>query len=174
MTETASGFVRIAALVMMSTVLGIVWRGDQQTQQQFAFARKAAAERESILARRFDDRQTAQPLCAAAPIRAGASRPTPAASIMSEVGGPAKTSRIARVEIEMELPAGIAPGTYQTVDQSGRIQKVRISAAEHPFSERDLYVLEPQEGQRRYFIRISDEVEMPHERTVSGPAAARR
>jgi hypothetical protein len=174
MTETASGFVRIAALVMMSTVFGIVWRGDQQTQQQFVIARKAAAEHESMLAGRSADRETAPPLRTAAPFRQVASRPTPGASMMHDAGAPAALSRIARVEIEMELPAGIAPGTYQIVETSGRMQKVRITSTEDPVSERDLYVLDPQDGQRRYFIRISDDAAIPHERTASAPTAVQR
>lgn len=74
----------------------------------------------------------------------------------------------------MELPAGIAPGTYQMVETTGRMQKVRITATDDPVSERDLYVLDPQDGQRRYFIRISDAAAIAHERTASAPTPARR
>lgn len=168
MSETASGFVRIATLVIMTAVLGIIWRGDQQTQQQFVIARRAAAERASLLAERSAHGEAAEQL------RTWAPQPTPAASMAPETITPIQHSRIARVEIEMELPAGIAPGTYQIVDQSGQMQKVRISAAEHAVSEQDLYVLDHEDGGRRYFIRISEAPEMPHTRTATGPAALRR
>jgi hypothetical protein len=174
MIETATGIVRIAALVMLMTVFGVVWRGDQQSQQQFVIARKAAAEQQSMLAQRSADRETAPPLRAAAPIRPETSQPTAAASTKGDAGTPTTLSRIARVEVEMELPAGIAPGTYQIVEKTGRMQKVRITATDHPVSERDLYVLDPQDGQRRYFIRISDAPALPHERTASAPTPARR
>lgn len=167
MSETASGFVRIATLLMMTAVFGIVWRGDQQIQQQFVIARKAAAEREAILAERSAHSEAAEQLHAWAP------EPTPTPPTASETIAREKT-RLVRVEIEMELPAGIAPGTYQIVDQSGQMQKVRIPAAEHAVSERDLYVLDQDDGGRRYFIRISENTDMPHTRTASGPAASRR
>jgi hypothetical protein len=168
MSETASGFVRIATLVMMAAVFGIVWRGDQQTQQQFIIARKAAAQRETILAERSAHREAAEQLHASAP------KSTLALTSATETIAPPKTLRIARVEIEMELPAEIAPGTYQIVDQSGQMQKVRIPEAEHAVCERDLYVLDQEDGGRRYFIRISENTETPHIRTASGRAASRR
>lgn len=62
MSETASGFVRIATLLLVTAVFAVVWRGDQQTQQQFIIARKAAAEREAMLAHRSAHDEAAEQL----------------------------------------------------------------------------------------------------------------
>jgi hypothetical protein len=153
MSETASGFVRVATLLLVSAVFAIIWRGDRHAQQQFVAARQEAAERAEMLAHRSAHQDAAEQL------HAVAQASSPQVRQAAACGG---ASRIARVEIEMELPAGITAGTYQVVGQSGQLQKIRVLTGESPAQEQDLYVLEQTGGGRQYFIRIS---------TDSGPAA---
>jgi hypothetical protein len=159
MSETASGFVRITTLILVTAAFAVVWRGDQQAQQQFVIARKAAGERAAILAHHSAHREAARQL------RAIPSAPKPAHASAA----PSAHSRIARVEIEMELPAGITPGTYQVVDQSGRMQRIRIPEAPAAIPHQDLYMLDQPDGGRRFFIRISEGFDRAPTQTAAAP-----
>src|SRR5690606_24050857 len=143
-SETASGFVRVATPLLVSAVFAIVWRGDQLAQYQVVAARRQAAERAEVLHARSAHHEAGGQLVDLAPASSRLVTPAPAAS------------RLARVEIEMELPPGITPGTYQVVDQSGQLQKIRVLTGESPVQAQDLYVVEQRDGGRQYFIRITD------------------
>lgn len=161
MSETASGFVRVATLLLVSAVFAIVWRGDQHAQYQFVAARKQAAERAEMLAHGSAHQDAADQLDALAPASPRLVTPAPA-------------FRLARVEIEMELPSEIAPGTYQVVDQSGQLQKIRVLTGEGPVQGQDLYVVDQRDGGRQYFIRITDDLEEAAVQTATGRSPRQR
>lgn len=160
MSETASGALRIVSLILMIAAFSAVWRGDQQTQQQFLLARKAAAKQQTLAEDEGGDAPSAGRTSRSV-------RNDAAEDGISEVGFIEETSYVARVEIEMPLPRQIAPGTYQVVDKTGLVQKIHIPSVPEAFLERDIYVLDQPGMPRRYFIRVTDADEASPPQTAS-------
>lgn len=161
----------MVVLMLLTTTFAAVWSGDQQTQQRFIVARKAAAQRErsiQLANATHDLTMTANVI----------DQSQSASSQVDSSQAPqlqSQHSYVAHVEIEMSLPDGIAAGRYRVVDQSGQVQTIRIADRGLPASPRDLYVLNQSDGRQRYFIRISADGRESHEpRTAHAPEHSRR
>ena len=164
MAQTASGFLRIAALLIATAVFATVWNGDQQTQQQYVIARKAAGgTNHGMLLTRRD----AEPSRTAARTNQRPEQAIPTLvghrSAINHRCRAAVTSYVARVEIEMPLPVGIVPGRYQIVDQTGAVQSIRVATASGPIERRDVYTLDHSDGSRRFFIRLIETAAERHD-----------
>jgi len=165
MSETASGLMRVVVLMLATTTFAAVWNSDQQTQYDFILARKAAAQQdERALLAEQPDQTPQQEMSAASQLLVS----TEATAAPRQHRLPPGTPVVARVEIDFSLPAGIAPGRYHVVDQSGRQQQIYVPQVSDSFAEQDIYVLTLQDGRRRYFIRITD----PAGEDASAPTAA--
>lgn len=169
MSQTASGFLRVALLLIATSALALVWSGDQQAQQQFVAARKAAGEQtQSILLARSDSQTRAPHTPISSRSQISRTRNCDrAAGLTATIAAPADHSYVAHVEIEMPLPVGIAPGRYQVVDQAGSVQTIHIRSAPGHCETKDVYTLTRADGSREFFIRLNEE-------TASSAAACTR
>lgn len=163
MSETASGLLRVVVLAVATAMFVAVWRGDQQTQQRFIIARRAAAETKRQILLAVQDRVDRNAL--------HDSQADRLENVGHDVPSAAPPSPyVARVEVEMELPGGIAMGRYQVVDESGRAQTIHIRSGAAA-QKRDIYILDQADGSRRVFIRTTDVDELT---TAGIPATWRR
>src|SRR5690606_33236785 len=104
MSETTSGLVRLATLFLLSAALSWIWVEDRQVQGEFALARAEAAE----------NARKAQNLTEHSPKYRAAAAVREASAVKQGQHAVRQPSAVAvhRVEVEMVLPEGIAPGRY--------------------------------------------------------------
>lgn len=146
MSETATGIARVTVLSIVTVAFSLIWASDQQAQEQFVIARKAAAHEHQLAKRTASYGSEAAISCVASGIR----RDRP----QNETCPNGSRKHVSLVELEMELPAGIGPGRYRVVDQSGTIQTIRLRRTSRPVTLSDIYSLEMPGGSQRYFIRL--------------------
>ncbi|GAB5444242.1 MAG: hypothetical protein Fues2KO_45910 [Fuerstiella sp.] len=142
---------RVLLLVMVTGLFMAAWDGDQEAMQA-ALARREAAQHTQIAnvpqpepLRVTTVSHSAKPASAAAVV----DQPRPA-----EPTNAAATTATVRI-VDVPLPAAIAAGSYQAVNQSGRTIRVEISeAGATSNTAQDLYTVDGNDGSRWYLVRL--------------------
>lgn len=142
---------RVLLLVMVTGLFMAAWDGDQEAMQA-ALARREAAQQTQIA-----DVPQQEPLRVTTVSHSA--KPVPAADAVEEArpaepSVPAATIATVRI-VDVPLPAAIAAGSYQAVNQSGRTIRVEISeAGATSNTAQDLYTVDGSDGSRWYLVRL--------------------
>ena len=132
---------RVFLLVLVSALFMGAWNGDQKTMQA-AIARREQL-REEAWAEVMQTRVT-QESRSVIPVAM-----TVAQKIEPEVEAKPDDAS------DVPLPSGIAPGQYRAVSQSGDTKEITVSSnAGEGNVGRDFYMVDAQDGDRWYLIRI--------------------
>ena len=131
---------RVLLLILVTALFMAAWDGDQSAMQA-AIARKSTLQATELV----HDAPATMPLGSQAAVML-TSKPNEC---------PSGESLASLTADSVPLPAGIAPGTYQAVCQSGQTLRVEVPARRASGKAvRDFYVADCSERGRWYLIRI--------------------
>jgi hypothetical protein len=138
---------RVLLLVLVTAGFMAAWNGDQ-TAMQAALASRAAAADSIVSVSPADQPAAGQPgplhrLTVAEPV------------VTADEATHSHHTADCQLPAGLELPTGIAAGSYQAVDQQGTSVQITVSEAQATGEvARDFFVADASDGKRWYLIRI--------------------
>lgn len=132
---------RVFLLILVTAFFMAAWNGDEAAMQA-AIARRADRQAQAIAA------------ASAPPVEPQTAPVTAAAQPLTTVSVKSGEDVVEVAAASVPLPKGIAPGTYQAVNQAGT--SIRLDVDEPSESPaRDFYMVDAEDGDRWYLIRVT-------------------